>query len=91
LFDKLTPRNFQPKGKTDLESVLAVSIIGPIGIPREEAVYPQVATVNGEQMNAMHDYVIRMSKDELPPAGPFWSLTLYDLDQGFFIPNDRKK
>jgi hypothetical protein len=91
LFEKLTPRNFQPKGQTDLESVLAVSIIGPIGIPQEEAVYPQVATADGEQMNAMHDYVIRMTKDELPPAGPFWSLTLYDLDQGFFIPNDRKK
>ena len=90
-FDKLMPRNFQPKGQTDLESVLAVSIIGPIGIPQEEAVYPQVATADGEQMNAMHDYVIRMNKDELPPAGPFWSLTLYDLDQGFFIPNDRKK
>jgi len=89
--DKLQPRMFQPKGQTDLEAVLAVSIIGPIGIPREEAVYPQVATSDGEQMNAMHDYVIRMSKDELPPAGPFWSLTLYDLDQGFFIPNDRKK
>ena len=91
LFDKLVPRNFQPKGQTDLESVLAVSIIGPIGIPQEEAVYPQVATADGEQMNAMHDYVIRMTKDELPPAGPFWSLTLYDLEQGFFIPNDRKK
>ena len=42
-------------------------------------------------MNAMHDYVIRMTRDELPPANAFWSLTLYDLDQGFFIPNDRKK
>jgi len=42
-------------------------------------------------MNAMNDYVIRMTKDELPPAGAFWSLTLYDLDEGFFIPNDRKK
>jgi hypothetical protein len=42
-------------------------------------------------MNAMHDYVISMSADELPPAEAFWSLTLYDLDQGFFLPNDRKK
>ena len=32
-----------------------------------------------------------MSKDELPPAGPFWSMTLYDMKNGFFIPNDRKK
>jgi len=42
-------------------------------------------------MNAQHDYVIRMSKDEMPPAGIFWSLTLYDSANGFFIPNDRKK
>ncbi len=90
-YDKIAPKVFQPKNETDLEAVLAVSIIGPIGIPQEEAVYPQVAAADGKQMNAMHDYVIRMTKDELPPAGAFWSLTLYDLDQGFFIPNDRKK
>jgi len=89
--DDLRPRIFQPKGQTDLEAVLAMSVIGPIGLPREEAVYPPVATADGEQMNAMNDYVIRMTKEELPPAGAFWSLTLYDLDQGFFIPNDRKK
>jgi hypothetical protein len=87
----LGPLMFQPKGVTTLETVLAVSIIGPIGLPQEEAVYPAVATADGEPMNALHDYVIRMTKDELPPAGAFWSLTLYDLDQGFFIPNDRKK
>jgi hypothetical protein len=90
-FVELVPRIFQPKGQTDLEAGLAVSILGPIGIPQEEAVYPQVPTVDGKQMNAMHDYVIRMTKDQLPPAGAFWSLTLYDLGQGFFIPNERKK
>jgi hypothetical protein len=42
-------------------------------------------------MNAMNDYVIRMAADEMPPTDVFWSLTLYDLNNGFFIPNDRKK
>ena len=42
-------------------------------------------------MNAQHDYVIRMSKDELPPAEAFWSFTLYDSENGFFMPNDQKK
>jgi hypothetical protein len=42
-------------------------------------------------MNAQNDYVLRMSKHELPPSTAFWSLTLYDLENGFFIPNDRKK
>jgi len=35
--------------------------------------------------------VIRMSADELPPTDVFWSFTLYDTQNGFFIPNDRKK
>jgi len=87
----IQPRMFQPKGRTDLEAVLLVSIIGPIGLPREEAIYPQILSADGEPVNAMHDYVVRMSKDDLPPAGAFWSLTLYDQEEGFFIPNDRKK
>jgi hypothetical protein len=32
-----------------------------------------------------------MTKDELPPAKDFWSLTLYDKANGFFIPNEHKK
>ncbi len=87
----MRPLMFQPKGQTDQETVLAMSITGPIGLPQEEAVYPAIGTADGEQMNALHDYVIRMAPDEMPPAGPFWSVTLYDLENGFFIPNDRKK
>jgi len=82
---------FLPKGQMPLELLLFQSVLGPIGLPATEAVYPGVATADGEQMNAMNDYVIRMAADELPPTDVFWSLTLYDLNNGFFIPNDHKK
>lgn len=91
LEERLAPLMFQPKGVTNLETVLAMSIYGPIGMPQQEAMYPAVSTADGEPMNALHDYAVRMTKDELPPADAFWSLTLYDLENGFFIPNDRKK
>jgi hypothetical protein len=86
LFDK-----FLTKGNMTLELLLFQSVLGPIGLPAVEAVYPAVTTSDGKPMNAMHDYVIRMTADELPPTDVFWSLTLYDLKNGFFIPNDRKK
>lgn len=88
---KLKPYWFEPKGKTNLDALVATSVIGPIGLPGAEAQYPSITTADGKPMNAMHDYVIHITKDQLPPAEAFWSVTLYDLKNGFFIPNDRKK
>lgn len=82
---------FQPKGQISLDMLLFQSVYGPIGLTAAEAVYPAIKTTDGKPMNANNDYVIRMSKNELPPAQAFWSLTLYDTKNGFFIPNDRKK
>jgi len=82
---------FQPKGRMKLEVLLAQSVIGPIGVPAAEALYPPIVTTDGKPMNAQHDYVIRMAAKNLPPAKAFWSVTLYDTKNGFFIPNDRKK
>ena len=90
-FSDYAPRILRPKGETDLDAMVLVSVVGPIGLPMEEASYPAVPTVDGKPMNAQNDYVIRMTKDQLPPAQAFWSLTLYDTQNGFFIPNDRKK
>jgi hypothetical protein len=42
-------------------------------------------------MNAMHDYEIVMAAKDMPPAKAFWSMTLYEYDTGFFVPNDRFK
>ncbi|MCK4676064.1 MAG: DUF1214 domain-containing protein, partial [Gammaproteobacteria bacterium] len=82
---------FLPKGQMTLESQVLQSVVGPIGLPATEAVYPNVTSKDGQPMNAQHDYVVRMSKDEMPPAKAFWSLTLYDTANGFFVPNDHKK
>jgi hypothetical protein len=82
---------FLPKGQMPLDLLVFQSVIGPIGMPAAEAVYPAVLTTDGEPINAMNDYVVRMTADELPPTDVFWSVTLYDLQNGFFIPNDRKK
>ena len=32
-----------------------------------------------------------MAADKLPPTEVFWSFTLYDMENGFFMPNERKK
>ena len=85
------PLQFQPKGETALETLVDLSVIGPIGLPQQEAAYAPLPTEDGTPLNAMHDYVIRMPADALPPANAFWSFTLYALDTGHFLPNDRKK
>ncbi|MBW4934358.1 DUF1214 domain-containing protein [Marinobacter sp. F4206] len=82
---------FQPKGEMTAEALASQSVIGPIGQPAKEALYPPVNTGSGEPMNAMFDYEIVMAPEDMPPARAFWSVTLYDKENGFFIPNDRKK
>jgi hypothetical protein len=89
--EKAMTGSFQPKGELGLDILLYQSVLGPIGQPAEEAVYPTIMTADGEPMNANNDYVIRMTAGELPPAQAFWSFTLYDSKNGFFMPNDRKK
>ena len=91
VLERVVPQMFMPKGKIDLEAQVIQSVIGPIGLPAYQARYIPASTVDGKPMNAQHDYVLRISKDQLPPAEAFWSLTLYDLENGFFIPNDQKK
>jgi hypothetical protein len=82
---------FQPKGHMDIDTMVLQSVVGPIGQPADQAMYPGIATTDGKPMNAQHDYVIRMTKDQMPPFTAFWSATLYDTKQGFFIPNKENK
>ena len=87
----LLTKLFQPKGHTTIDVMVLQSAVGPLGQPADQAMYPGITTTDGKPMNAQHDYVIRMTKAELPPAIAFWSATLYDAKEGFFIPNKQKK
>jgi hypothetical protein len=53
----------------------------------EEALYP-VARVDatGDPLRGAHSYRLRFDAGDLPPAGAFWSVTLYD-DRGFLVAN----
>lgn len=82
---------FLPKGKMDLDTLIFQNVIGPAGQPASQALYLPVHSSDGKPMNAQNDYVMKMTKDQLPPALAFWSLTLYDTDHGFFIPNKENK
>ena len=82
---------FRPKGQMKLAPMVVQSAYGPIGLPADQAVYPGIITTDDRPMNAQSDYVIRMSRYEMPPAKAFWSVTLYDSENGYFLPNDRRK
>jgi hypothetical protein len=82
---------FKPKGEMTLDAMVSQSVTGPVGQPASQAIYLQVDAADGQPMNALHDYVVRMTKEQLPPATAFWSLTLYDGVKFLFIPNDSKK
>ena len=53
----------------------------------EDAIYPlNFADADGRPMDGTKRYVLHFEKDQLPPAGAFWSLTMYD-EEGFQVAN----
>ena len=59
---------FQAKGEIPLDFLVMQSLTGPIGLPRQEAMYFPVVEADGKTLNALHDYVIHMDADSMPPA-----------------------
>ena len=52
-----------------------------------DAIYPTAfLDGDGKPMDGANKYVLHFDKDKIPPAGAFWSLTMYD-NQGFQVPN----
>ncbi|MER7668299.1 DUF1254 domain-containing protein [Kitasatospora sp. NPDC096128] len=67
----------------------AVVAAGGLGAnPPEDAVYPVLAAdADGDPVNGDHDYTLRFEAGEMPPAGAFWSVTMYD-GEGYQVAND---
>ena len=54
---------------------------------QDDAVYPlNFADADGKPPRAENNYVLHFDKNQLPPAGAFWSLTMYD-ETGFQVAN----
>jgi hypothetical protein len=64
-----------------------VAMVGLGALPPEDAIYPlHVADADGQPLSGDHDYRLHFDRDELPPVGAFWSVTMYDAD-GFQAAN----
>jgi len=64
-----------------------VAMVGLGANQVDDAIYPlNVSDADGKPVTAENNYVLHFSKDDLPPVGAFWSLTLYDAE-GFQVAN----
>lgn len=67
--------------------------LGLFGNSREEALYPPYfVDAQGDKLDAAkHAYLLRFEKGELPPAGAFWSFTMYDGRTQLLVANPLKR
>jgi hypothetical protein len=64
-----------------------LAMVGLGSNPPEDAIYPLTFTDgDGNALDGENDYRLRFHAQELPQAGAFWSLTLYD-HECFQVPN----
>ncbi|HEU0024002.1 MAG TPA: DUF1254 domain-containing protein [Thermoleophilaceae bacterium] len=70
-------------------AVIAKFALGANTAP--ETVYPAAVTDGrGRALRGRHRYRVRFPRGKLPPAGAFWSLTLY-TDDGYLYPNAARR
>ena len=59
----------------------------------QDAVYPYTETdSSGAPLTGANKYTLTFAKDRTPPVNGFWSITMYEIDQGWwFVPNPLNK
>jgi hypothetical protein len=64
-----------------------VALVGLGANQPQDAIYPlNVADADGKPLDGANAYVLHFAKEELPPVGAFWSVTMYDAE-GFQAAN----
>jgi hypothetical protein len=72
------------------------AVVAAFGWPsnvQEDAVYPYtMVDSSGAALNGAHKYTLTFAKGQEPPVKGFWSITMYQIDQGWwFVPNALNK
>jgi hypothetical protein len=64
----------------------------PANLP-QDAVYPYTSVDSaGQTLSGANRYTLTFAKGQTPPVNGFWSITMYEIDQGWwFVPNALNK
>jgi hypothetical protein len=83
-------------GTYDPSTYMKRAVVAAFGWPanqEKDAVYPNTAVDGtGEKLSGTNKYTLTFAKDATPPVNGFWSITMYEIDQGWwFVPNPLNK
>jgi hypothetical protein len=72
------------------------AVVAAFGWPanlEKDAVYPYTEVdSNDQKLTGANKYTLTFPKDQTPPVNGFWSITMYEIDQGWwFVPNALNK
>jgi hypothetical protein len=72
------------------------AVVAAFGWPanlQDDAVYPYTEVDSaGQPLTGAHEYTLTFAKGKTPPVNGFWSITMYEIDQGWwFVPNPLNK
>ncbi|MBV8091908.1 MAG: DUF1254 domain-containing protein [Acetobacteraceae bacterium] len=72
------------------------AVVAAYGWPanrQEDAVYPYTdVDSSGQTLNGAYRYTLTFPKEQQPPVNGFWSITMYEIDRGWwFVPNPLNK
>ncbi|MGB4913440.1 MAG: DUF1254 domain-containing protein [Candidatus Dechloromonas phosphoritropha] len=79
-------------GTDYMKRAVAAAFGWPANLP-EDAVYPYTQVDStGAPLDGANNYTLTFAKGQVPPADGFWSITMYEIDKGWwFVPNKLNK